>query len=179
MPAYRRLVFLPVVALLACVTLCCQQPRETVSPTSDGPEDRRPAPAEPPPAADQPSQPITGGDENQTPPATQPAPPVEDAARGRSEETALPRYIRVLETADPERRAEVWAEIPESGIINLKTSNVRRLLLERESLPFVSRGSIAVRVDGQGIEWQRKYESLELLQLPNGSWEIVRPPAKP
>lgn len=178
MPAYRRLLLLPVVALLACVTLCCQQPRQTVSPTPDGPEDRRPAPTAPP-SADQPSPPATGGEEKQAAPATPPAQPGEDAAAARSEETALPRYIRVLETADPQRRAEVWAEIPESGIINLKTSNVRRLLLERETLPFVSRGSIAVRVDGQGIEWQRKYDSLELLLLPNGSWEIVRPPAKP
>lgn len=178
-----RCTLLALFASIAGLGLCCQKPNEPVGPTA---EDRAQPRSTDDRAANKPS---TRPDKPDAAAAVKPdasaaaQPPAaaqsEPSGTVRNEKPRLPDYIRVLAPADRTRGTDVSASLPESGVINLQTANVRRLQLTREALPFASAGSIAVRIDGQGIEWQPRYPVLELELLQNGSWEIVRRPARP
>lgn len=173
MPRTYRWSFLALVAVLACVGICCRNSRDHAASTSDDrsvPPTGNATPAKQP-AAENPTP--ADSDKAAEPPRIEAAAPTP----AHDEKPKLPDYVRVLESSDATRNTNVAASLPGSGVVNLQTTNVRRLQLKREALPFTASGSIAVRIDGQGIEWQQKYPLLELELLQNGSWEIVRQPA--
>lgn len=112
-----------------------------------------PAPVEPPPAATQ--------------PANEPVPVLPE----------LPPYLEIVDSlAAATPRIESTVSAPNA--IDLKTVGVRRLRLLRSEWPHRVTTSIAVRIDGQGIEWTGKRDVLELERSDNGDWAIL-PPAAP
>ncbi|MGD8453117.1 MAG: hypothetical protein PVJ57_14965 [Phycisphaerae bacterium] len=129
---------------------------------------RRDVPAgEPPPA----TQPAEKPDEAATaePATTQPATELTPGEAAEPPEP-LPDYIRVLERYDASEPARVHYEITSPHRLALETFNVRRLRIERRGLPMATSGSLALRLDGQVIEWTADSTVVEFERSANGVW---------
>lgn len=95
-------------------------------------------------------------------------------------EPRTPRYLSIVEEINVARPAKVHATVAAPSTLELTTENVRRIRVTREGLPLARDRSIVLRIDGQGIEWTRKYIAVELERSPAGAWTVVRRrPLKP
>jgi hypothetical protein len=91
-----------------------------------------------------------------------------------------PSYMSIVEEIDPVKRSIVYTTIEPPRTLELTTENVKRIRLTREGLPLARHGSLVLRIDGQGIEWTRKYVAVELERSSAGEWSVVdRRPANP
>lgn len=78
-----------------------------------------------------------------------------------------------MNDASPHRVVEV---ISAGNRLSIKTENVRRLRLHRSRAPgLTASGSVAILVDGQGIEWLVRTDVLELERSASGAWAPVDP----
>ncbi|MBI5864356.1 MAG: hypothetical protein HZB38_07600 [Planctomycetes bacterium] len=112
-------------------------------------------------------------------PATAPAePPTSAPTTMPAAVPELPPYVRILETTG-HGDAKLDADAAGPDVLNLKTAGVKRIKLLRTEWPHPTRGSIAVRIDGLGIEWTARREVLELERLDNGDWLVIPEPKRP
>jgi len=135
--------------------------------TSRAPQ-TRPAEGQPPAS----SQPVAGPASKSAgapgvtaPPATQPA----------AQEPELPEYVTLVERFNPRQPPAVRVRTEEPSRLVIETRNVRRLRIDRTRLPLDRRHSIALQLDGQGIEWLPKSEVVEFERSPNGDWGPFKP----
>lgn len=110
-------------------------------------------------------------------PLSQPAPPLVADDRPETqpapEPVKLPPYIELLEALTGST-PKIDAVLPSPNVIELTTAGVRRVRLLRSEWPQRVTTSIAVRIDGQGIEWTGRRDILELERRDNGDWVIVK-----
>lgn len=102
-----------------------------------------------------------------TAPNVKPAPP--------PAEPELPEYLEIIARFDGQAPATVRIEDAAGHRLALDTRNVRRLRIERDQLPLERGRSIALILDGQGIEWRADSEVVEFERSPNGRWIPVDP----
>lgn len=166
--------------LLAATLVGCQSPslRTASAPQPQPPATTEPAtprakalppPESPPPASAARPAPAAGGENPNAHP-----PPAEIGAAPQPTPAAVPPdYLTVIEPLDRARPFHVDAEAQPAGVLRLSTANVRRLRLFRERLPFTTSGSVAVRIDGQGVEWSGRHAWIELERSAGGQWIVV------
>jgi hypothetical protein len=131
--------------------------------------------SQPPAGAQRPqSRPTAGKPVAPTPepPGAAVAEPAEPAAPAEPE---LPNYLTLVARIDARQpaRAEVLGAAEQRLAVN--THNVKRLRIERGRLPFRKDRSIALILDGQGIEWRADSKVVEFERSPNGAWMPVKP----
>lgn len=156
-------------AFLFCVVGCAK-------PNSTAPVDRPPPqPAAPVTPSHQPAPPPSAEPSIGTVPAeppqagNQPAPPQPpDQPPGQT----TPDFITILGRFDLAADASVNSQIDGNHLV-VDTHNVRRLRMNRELLPVRQDRSIALTLDGQGIEWRSSSETVELQRTPAGAWQAV------
>lgn len=156
--------------------VCCARPAgpgvTVTQPPTAAPDEAAPppdaAPTPPPDRADEPPTITPPREEpaDSTPPIAMDTPP--------EPEPKTPRYLDIVEELDNAQRALVEATVVAPSKLELKTQNVKRLRVTREGLPLARNRSIVLRIDGQGIEWTRRYISVELERSPAGAWTVVR-----
>lgn len=152
-------------------------PAEQPPPASEAapPQAVRPSPAttqprpSPPPAAAPRAEPPAAPTEPENPPPPAPPSPQDSPAPPK-----LPEYLRIVERIDAGRPVRVDAATRANGVLTLSTANVKRLRLERSLMPMNTARSIAVRVDGQAIEWTARHEWIELERSSVGQWTVSR-----
>ena len=128
-------------------------------------------PREPVPPAETPTS------ESGSPP--QPAPSI-NVDHPEAPEPPTPHYVAVAEEIKPAEPSKIRATIVSPTKLVIETDNVKRLRVTREGTVLSRNRSVALRVDGQGIEWTRDYIAVELERSPAGEWTVVRRrPAKP
>lgn len=176
----RRSVWLAcrAIAFAAALLVGCESPEprerriEPPPPASEAPPPQaaRPSPATQPAPTPVPPrvEPPVAAQEPQSSPPPAPRPPQE------SPTPELPEYLRIVERIDATRPVRVDAATRASGVLALSTANVKRLRLERRLLPMNTARSVAVRVDGQAIEWTARYEWIELERSSVGQWTVSR-----
>lgn len=173
---------------LLCAAAGCQSAAPRPSPAA-APEPEPPSarPEPPKPAAEKPPAPPVSAEKPQDPqpdarrepqppidPQPEPAPEAEvPAPPSPGEEPELPEYITRLERIESARGHRLDAEFRQQGVIVLSTANIRRLRVERSRLPTRVASSIAVRIDGQGIEWSPRHQWIELERSSVGQWQVV------
>ncbi len=112
-------------------------------------------------------------------PTTSVAPlPVTQPASGpttRATAVESPEYVAVVEHYRPTAPASVRAATERGNRLVIETRNVKRLRIERSKLPLDPERSIALELDGQGIEWLRYSQVTEFERSTNGDWKPVRP----
>lgn len=86
---------------------------------------------------------------------------------------ALPPYLTVLERTRPDDPFEVQARPQPPGTLELTTRNVLRLRIDRRLVPLRRDRSIAVWIDGQGIEWTTRHDTLLLERTRSGTWRAL------
>lgn len=106
--------------------------------------------------------------------ATGSVPPEIDVEAPEEPEPKTPRYLEIVEQVHLDRVPKVRATIVSPTKLELETDNIKRLRITREGLPLARNRSIVLRIDGQGIEWTRKYLAVELERSSAGVWEVVR-----
>lgn len=102
---------------------------------------------------------------------TQPAAPKtdpDDAAK--PVEPDVPDYLSILERMDAGAPVDVLVVLEPPSRIRIDTTNIKRLRIDRESLPLDSNGSIALILDGVGIQWFAKSSRVEFVRTRNGGW---------
>lgn len=136
--------------------------------TATQPAESAPA-SEPTPAESQPdSQPDSAA-------ASQPqSAPASDESE-KPEPLKPPAFVTRFEAGTATATPQIESQISAPGTVTLRTANVRRLTLTRSALPFEARGSVALRVDDQGIEWTRRSAVLELERRSSGEWVVIKP----
>ena len=178
MSAKRRKVMIVIAASFFLIggasLVCCSR---TTSPGVEAPPPR----AETKPSEAKPSE--TPPQEAQAEPE-KPAerqPPTEiDMRTPQQPAPELPRYVAVVDQYEAGQPGIVRANVVQPRKLELETTNVRKLRITREGLPLARDRSIALHIDGQGIEWTREYVAVELERSPAGVWEVVnRKPTKP
>lgn len=130
--------------------------RRDAAPVAAAPVPSIIAPDAPPPEPSLATQPLEPG----TPPATQPA------------TIELPEYLELVERLNDARGFHIDARTDSPQRITLNTENVRRLRMDRRKLSANPRGSIAIRIDDQGIEWTTRVIEIELERSPSGRWSV-------
>jgi len=111
-------------------------------------------------------------------PTTSVAPlPVTQPASGPSTRAAVesPDYVSVVDRYRPSAPASVRAATERGNRLVIETRNVKRLRIERSKAPLDPDRSIALELDGQGIEWLRYSQVTEFERSTNGDWKPVRP----
>ncbi len=83
-----------------------------------------------------------------------------------------PPYIAVIEQFD-NRKPRLEATIASPTTLQLRTDGIRQLRLFKEHWPHEVGGSIAVLIDGQGIEWTRRRAVLDLVCGQSGGWSVL------
>lgn len=114
------------------------------------------------------TQPVTTQPATTQPATTQPA----------AAEKEPPRYITIIARFEPQQRAVVEAQREDGNRLVIETRNVRRLRIDRAQAELNLRRSVALQIDGQGLEWLAKSEVTEFERSVNGEWTPVKP-AKP
>ena len=154
----------PVILLTGC---------EGAPPATSRVPQTRPAERQPPassqPVAGPASQPA-GAPGVTAPPATQPP-----ATQPAAQEPELPEYVTLVERFNPHQPVAARVRTEEPNRLVIETRNVRRLRIDRTRLPLDRRHSIALQLDGQGIEWLPKSEVVEFERSPNGDWGPFKP----
>ena len=124
-----------------------------------------------------------------SPPATQRQPqtrpvmpetaPVEEPASVPVEtqpvDPELPEYLAVSGRFDARAAIGVQVMKAEGHRVALETQNVQRLHIDRGRLPVRQDRSIALILDGQGIEWLASSPVTEFERSENGVWAPVKP----
>lgn len=109
-------------------------------------------------------------------PASRPASAPTTATRpasAASAEPKLPDYITIVQREQSDATARVDFELSGTDRLTLSTANVKRLRITRENSPLEKRRSVAIRIDGRGIEWTPKRQTLLLEHTPTGDWVAV------
>lgn len=57
----------------------------------------------------------------------------------------------------------------------IETRNVQRLHIDRDTSPLDRNRSVALILDGQGLEWLARSKVVEFERSPNGVWMPVKP----
>ena len=57
----------------------------------------------------------------------------------------------------------------------IETRNVRRLRIDRQRAELSQRRSVALQIDGQGLEWLARSQVSEFERSVNGEWKPVKP----
>jgi hypothetical protein len=127
----------------------------------------------PPPAVAPASSPSKVADT--PPPVTEPEPAPKPASAPPLPQ--LPPYLEIVDSLAGVT-PKIDSTLTSPNAIDLTTAGVRRIRLLRSQWPRRVTTSIAVRIDGQGIEWTGKRDVLELERSDNGDWAI-RSPATP
>ena len=162
--------------VLACgfALVCCTRPTtpgvDTAQPRADA---GRTSEIEPP----APAQEATSQQPDEARPrdqATESVPPAIELETPEEPEPRTPRYLEIVEPVHPDRDSKIRATIVSPTKLELETDNIKRLRITREGLPLARDRSIVLRIDGQGIEWTRKYLAVELERSSAGVWEVVR-----
>lgn len=168
-------------ALVALLLAAC----DTTPPAAERSPHSRPVPATAPQAGTQPEP--TGPPGPATPPApatatgpadvaqtpaAPPAPPAEPHAP-----PPLPEYLEVVERFQPGQATVVRVLEAGVGRLAIETRNVRRLRIDRQRSPLSERRSVALFLDGQGIEWLPRSPVAEFERSRTGEWQPVRPDA--
>jgi hypothetical protein len=104
------------------------------------------------------------------PPVAEPAPTPPPAA-----EQKPPDYITVIERFEPQQRAAVEARREDGNRLVIDTRNVRRMRIDRTRAELNLRRSVALQIDGQGLEWLPKSDVTEFERSVNGAWTPVKP----
>lgn len=88
-------------------------------------------------------------------------------------DSVTPEYLALLER---QRAGEPkFARWSRSGNnLDIETKNVQRLRLDRRELGVPNRVSVALTLDGQGIEWTGRYPVIEFELAETGAWKPVR-----
>ncbi|MGE0480378.1 MAG: hypothetical protein AB7Q17_07895 [Phycisphaerae bacterium] len=110
-------------------------------------------------------------------PSSQPSPAPQASAPATQPATQpaaieLPEYLELVERLHESRAFQIEVRTDGSQRITLDTENVRRLRIDRRKLPANPRGSIAIRIDDQGIEWTPRVIEIELERSPSGRWSV-------
>ncbi len=90
-------------------------------------------------------------------------------------EPELPEYVMLLERYQPGQPAVVRVLTEGQSRLVIETRNVRRLRIDRDRVPLDRAHSIALQLDGQGIEWLAKSDVIEFERSPNGDWGPFKP----
>ncbi len=144
----RRWSLVCTIAVLSALGAACDTAPPAPRPV---PESR---PVKPAPAT---SQPATSQ------PAIQPATP------------ELPEYLEVLRRFDTDRPARVQVLDTAERRLVLDTHNVRRIRIDRATAPVRPDRSVALILDGQGIEWVANSKTTLFERTRNGEWLPVPP----
>ena len=88
--------------------------------------------------------------------------------------TTTPRYLAIMEEFQSGEDSQVRATLQAPSKLVLETKNIKRLRITREGLPLSQNRSIVLQIDGQGIEWTRQYQAVELEKSTAGQWSVVR-----
>ena len=122
-----------------------------------------PAETLPPPPAPEPPEP------------PEPADPFHLTFQLASPEQKQPGWVQVMKFFNEGPPASVEAHWEGSNRITIDTQNVQHLCLDLGQLPVERRKSIALRLNGQGIELSRKYGPLvEFERTQAGIWRLRR-----
>lgn len=103
-------------------------------------------------------------------PVVDPSPDYDPVKETKLPET--PPYLSIVEPI-PGRTPKLEASIASPTTLQLHTDGIRQLRLIKEHWPHEISGSIAVLIDGQGIEWTRKRAVLDLFCGKNGGWSVL------
>lgn len=109
------------------------------------------------------------------PPATQPATTQPATTQPAEAEAKPPEYITIIERFEPQRRASVEARREDGNRLVIETRNVRRMRIDRTRAELNLRRSVALQIDGQGLEWLAKSEVTDFERSVNGEWQPVKP----
>jgi hypothetical protein len=127
------------------------------------------------------SQPPAGERKPQSRPAEKPleeprgeSPPAEPRDTEPAE-PELPEYLTLLERFDRTRAVQLEVLSAAGRRLAIDTHNVRRLRIDRAQLPLQRDRSIALILDGQGIEWRADSKVVEFERSENGVWMPVTP----
>lgn len=106
-----------------------------------------------------------------------PGNPTSAVVEAQSQPTSppVPPYVEIAEVVAG-RRPKVAVTLTPPAVLSIRTEGVRTLRLLRAHWPHEIAGSIAINIDGQGIEWTRRRDVLELNCGVNGGWSVAPPP---
>lgn len=160
---------------LGCTLLGCDagspeaERKVQTRPVAPAPESMPAAGQRPPPAplTTQPTKPATV-----TRPGSLPAKPAREPIAAEPE---LPEYLTIVERFSASDAANVQAQTEGRHRLVLETRNVRRLHIDRDKLPLDKNRSIALVLDGQGIEWLAGSQTVEFERSRTGEWTPVKP----
>ncbi len=115
------------------------------------------------------------------PPTTSvaPLPPTQPVSAPATQPTSAaaeaPEYVTVVDRYKPAARATISVATERGNRLVIATRNVKRLRIDRNRVPLDPDRSIALELDGQGLEWLRWSKVSEFERSPNGDWKPVRP----
>jgi hypothetical protein len=107
-------------------------------------------------------------------PAPQPA-PVRPAPQPAEPQPPIPEYLTIVRRYDPGAAAQVQVTTVAGHRLVIETRNVQCLHIDRDTSPLDRSRSIALVLDGQGIEWLARSKVVEFERSPNGVWMPVKP----
>ena len=110
-----------------------------------------------------------------TQPESRPAPPPATTPAAPSQPALLdtPAYLTIVDVFPNRDTPKLEATISSPTSLQLHTDGIRRIRLEKSQWPHDVAGSIAINIDGQGIEWTRKRAILELVCGKSGGWSVL------
>ena len=124
----------------------------------------------------EPAAPTHPGTEQPASAATTPPAPTTEPSATTSQP---PDYITVVERYDAQKRATVTARPSDGNQLAIETRNVKRLRIDRGRAGLNLQRSVALQLDGQGIEWLARSPVVEFERSINGEWAPVRPETAP
>ncbi len=95
-----------------------------------------------------------------------------DSTVGKSPTARLP-FVQVLERVDSGKVVTLDGRAVTLNALDLHTDNVRKIQIKRDASNLSMRGSIAIHIDGQGIEWTPRWRTLELTRSSDGAWSAT------
>ncbi|MBU0638766.1 MAG: hypothetical protein KKB50_07875 [Planctomycetes bacterium] len=174
--AWRLSARVWVVALVLLLAAGCEGPSSpgprtpVVDSAPHGPRQKADTRPGEPPAAPSPE-----GGVGQSRAADQPPDaPASDDEQAKEDEQRIPDYVTVLERFQRGDPVTVHAQTTAPVRLVIETENVRRLRIDRRLLKLDRNGSIVLRLDGQGIEWTPRWQTVEFERSPSGAWTPVK-----
>lgn len=118
---------------------------------------------------------VTTSQSESRPTPAPPFDPISDSDPISEKKPMLPETPPYLSIVDPipGRTPKLEATIASPTTLELRTDAIRQLRLIKEHWPHEISGSIAILIDGQGIEWTRKRAVLDLVCGKSGGWSVV------
>ncbi len=108
-------------------------------------------------------------------PAPAAAPATAPASQPSAAEDDAPDYIRIVEAFEPGERSKVRARVENGRRLIIDTTNVKRLRIFRDRLTIARGRTIALLIDGQGIEWRSSSRTEEFERSQTGDWSAAGP----